>query len=67
MDQLSDNNLDVHLVPRQASEHLKLCALNIEAEQRHGGAVQGEEDREQGETLELMTVGLSLLGGDASH
>ena len=54
VDQFSDNDLDVHLVPGQALKHLELCALDVEAEQRHGGAVQGEEDGEQGETLELV-------------
>ena len=65
VDQFSDNDLDVHLVPGQALKHLELCALDIEAEQRHGWVIQGHEDGEQGETLELVSIPLLLC--DAIH
>ena len=65
MDQLGDYDLYVHLVPGQAPEHLELGALDVEAEQRYGGAVQGQEDGVQGETLELLAI--ILLLGDTIH
>ena len=65
MDQFSDNDLDVHLVPGQAPKYLELCALDVEAEQRHGWVIQGHEDGEQGETLELVSIPLLLC--DAIH
>ena len=32
-----------HLVPWNGPEHLELAALDVEAEEVHGGVVQGEQ------------------------